>query len=669
MRYLVLAGMLLCAGISQAATAVDVADFAKRDQFDDIKLSPGGDYYAASVPAEEMSGLVIVRRADNKVTATFGRGQGTYIADFSWVSPRRVLVGTARKFGTLDTPALTGNLYGVDIDGSHNDILVGQDVKQADPGSMIQTRKVEAIAAFLLDPLDDDDRNVLISVRGFGPDAYSRVERMDVYTGRRTPVARSPVRNSDYVTDSKGVVRFAVGHDLDNNNRLFHRDANASDWTRTSDWTLVNDEHASHHVEIPLGFAADGRTAYLQVEQAAGPDAIVALDTASGARRTLVQDAVSDPISVIWSMGHPSVPVGVFLGGGTPRSVFFDPEGTEARLHRSLEAAFAGQEVHITSKTGDGTVALVQVSSDRDAGGFYLFDTVAKAAAGLVSRRPWSNPAQMGEMRPVQLSARDGLALHGFLTMPAGSGGKRLPMVVMPHGGPFFVADRWGFDPQVQLLAAAGYAVLQVNFRGSSGYGRSFEQAGARQWGGLMQDDVTDATRWGIEQGHADPARICIFGGSYGGYAALMGAAREPSLYRCAIGYAGVYDLPLMYEKGDVRESVSNVAYMRDWIGEPARIAAQSPVNLAAKIKVPVFLAAGGKDERAPIDHSERMERALRAAGIPVETLYYPTEGHGFFQDAHRQAFYTQLLAFLDRNIGNAGAAAGTPASASAAGH
>jgi dipeptidyl aminopeptidase/acylaminoacyl peptidase len=177
-----------------------------------------------------------------------------------------------------------------------------------------------------------------------------------------------------------------------------------------------------------------------------------------------------------------------------------------------------------------------------------------------------------------------------------------------------------------------------------------------------MQDDITDATHWAIQQGIADANRICIYGASYGGYAALMGAAKEPTLYKCAAGYVGVYDLPLMYEKGEMRESISNRAYMHDWIGEKAQLGAVSPVNLAAKIKVPVFLAAGGHDEVAPIEHSKRMEKALRAASVPVETLYFPTEGHGFYVDTHREAFYAQLLAFLARNIGttSGATAAGT---------
>jgi dipeptidyl aminopeptidase/acylaminoacyl peptidase len=185
-----------------------------------------------------------------------------------------------------------------------------------------------------------------------------------------------------------------------------------------------------------------------------------------------------------------------------------------------------------------------------------------------------------------------------------------------------------------------------------------------------MQDDISDGTRWAVAQGIADPARICIYGASYGGYAALMGAAKEPALYKCAVGYVGVYDLPLMFSKGDTRQLQSGRTYLRDWLGDPAGLGRASPVNLAAQIKVPVFLAAGGKDERAPIEHSERMEKALRAAGVPVETLYVRTEGHGFFSDEHRKAFYTRLLAFLDRNIGGSGGvAASMEAHGNAAAH
>jgi dienelactone hydrolase len=645
--------LLLCAGASEAATAVDVATFLRRDGFDDIKLSPTGEFFAASVPGEDNSILMIVRRSDNKPMAGFGIGKNTYIADFDWVNAERVVFGTARKFGALDQPQLTGNLYGMNADGTGKDILVGQDVEVMSTGTHIQTKKTEMVAAFLVDDLPGDDRNILVTVSPFSGDTFNRVEKMDVYSGRRSPVARSPVTNADYLSDGKGVIRFAYGRDTNNDNRLFYRAKDASDWTRTADWKLLNDELAKGHVEIPLGFSADDRYAYLQVEQSSGPDAIVAYDTTDGSRKTLLRDADGDPGRIIRALGRShGVPVGAFITGGKPHTVFFDAGSDEARLYRSLEAAFPGSAVVITSKTQDGALALVEVSSDRNPGDFYLFDTVNKKAQLLLSRRDWVDQANMAQMRPFQFAARDGQILHGFLTLPPGSDGKHLPLVVLPHGGPFGVADSWGFSQEPQLLAAAGYGVLQVNFRGSGHYGRAFTQAGAREWGGKMQDDVTDATHWAVDQGIADPVRICIYGASYGAYAALTGVAREPALYKCAAGYVGVYDLPLMFSKGDTRALESGLSYLHDWVGEPAQLGAISPVNQAGLIKVPVFLAAGGEDERAPIQHSERMEKALRAAGVPVETLYYRTEGHGFYVDAHRQAFYTQLLAFLDRNIG-----------------
>src|SRR5690606_15979758 len=196
-----------------------------------------------------------------------------------------------------------------------------------------------------------------------------------------------------------------------------------------------------------------------------------------------------------------------------------------------------------------------------------LFDTADMHASLIVARDEQVDSERMSPMRPFELKARDGLALHGFVTTPAGGSGKAMPMVVMPHGGPFGIFDAWGFDKDAQLLAASCYALLQVTFRGSGNYGRAFRLAGARQWGGTMQDDGTDATRWAISEGIADPERICIYGASYGAYSALMGVVREPDLYRCAIGYVGVYDLPLM-RREDASGGRRSATWNREWVGD-----------------------------------------------------------------------------------------------------
>lgn len=650
---------VLCAAMFAASAAhaeVNVGSYVRQQSFNDIQLSPNGDYYAASVPLEDRTMLAIVRRSDNQVAARFALERNSHVAGFTWVSPDRVVISVAEKFGLLDMPSLTGELFSLSTSGK-SDILVGYRVQSAGPGTKIQTKKVESVFARLVDDLPHDDKYVIISTSPFNAEPYTQAERLDVATGHRVRITSAPVRRARFITDAQGVVRFATGANTDNAQQLYYRNGDGDEWT------LINDENVSGSVQIPLGLSEDGKVAYLQVEQAGGPDKVVARDVATGAVTPLLADDDTDPQDVLYRNAS-NVPVGLSYMDGKPRTAFFDTASHEAKLYRSLEQAFGGDPVRITSSTSDGKIALVQTWSDRNPGDFFLFDTVAMKAEHLLSRSDWVDPERMGTTTPIRLPARDGLTLHGYLTRPAGATGA-LPMVVMPHGGPFGVRDDWEFDGDVQMLAEAGYAVLQLNFRGSEGYGRSFKHAGAKQWGGTMQDDLTDATRWAIAQGHAAADKICIYGASYGAYAALMGAAKEPGLYKCAAGYIGIYDLPMRHS-ALTRASDSGATFANEWMGDAASLAAVSPSRMADRIKVPVFLAAGGEDEIAPIAHSERMEAALRAAGVPVETLYVRTEGHGFYKPENRQKFYTQLLAFLSRSLGG-GVASTAPAGGNAA--
>ena len=625
--------------------SVDVDRFLKRDTYGEVKISPTGAYYAITVVLPDRTVLWIQRRSDGKVTAKATGGPHSEVADFWWVNNERLVIAWAKKDGSLEAPLATGELFGLNADASGARQLIGHfdSSVQGDFVTFFSSNGLQL--AKLIDPLPRDDEHILVAISTYEFDPVTRVVRMDVNSGATTQVASAPLHRAGFATDAGGMVRFAEGEDAANYSELLYR---ADD---KSPWRTINDEKTSHHVEWPKGFSADGKTAYLEVEQETGPDAIDAFDTATGNRREVLRDKVVDPESILYS-GIDRVPVGASFMAEQRHTAFFDEHSADAIAQRSLEAAFPGQSVTVTSRTADGQLELVQVGSDTNPGDFYLFNRQTKAAEGVFSRRAWLEPKQMAPTRSVEVSARDGLTLHGYLTLPKGAS-SGLPMVVLPHGGPFDISDHWDFDEEVQMLAEAGYAVLRINYRGSGNYGRAFRLSGAKEWGARMQDDVTDATRWAIAQKLADPKRICIYGGSYGGYAALMGLAREPDLYQCGVGYAGVYDLPMM-----VRDNSSKAAYLRtwssDWVGEPDTLAAVSPVNLAAKIGQPVFLAAGGKDYRAPIEHTHRMEKALVAAGAAPETLYFPTEGHGFYTDEHKHAFYVKLLDFLSRNIGGA---------------
>jgi dipeptidyl aminopeptidase/acylaminoacyl peptidase len=638
--------LLLCLCSTTGWAAVDLGQFVRKDEFNDIKLSPSGKYYAATVPLEDKTALVIFTREGNKQSGMFVPMRNAHVNSFDWVNDERVLIGIAEKFGLLDEPRPTGELYAINADGGQADLLVGYRVQGNGVGTRIQPKKVESVAAFLVDPLPAEDRNVVISTWPLGTqEPFTRAEILDVNTGRRTVSATVPVRRAAFATDNAGVVRLALGAGLDNLSKLYYRDAAGGEWR------LINDQKGSGRIEQPLGFSEDNRLAYLLVRgDGAGPDSVVAWNTISNERRTVLRDDTVDPWTIIYRRAT-NTPVGALLMDGRHRSVFFDDSVPEARLQRSLEAAFPGQSVRVTSSSKDGLLLMVRVWSGSNPGDFYLYDPAAKKLDFVVASGSWIDPDAAAVVEPFSFTARDGLKIYGYLTKPRGATGAR-PMVLMPHGGPYTIFDEWHYDRDAQMLAAAGYTVMQVNYRGSGNYGWAFSRAGAQQWGGAMQDDLTDGTRWAIREGQADAAKICIYGASYGAYAALMGAAKEPALYRCAAGYVGVYDLPMML-RADVRTARSLGNSSKDWVGEDqAALAAASPNRFADRIKVPVFLAAGGEDEIAPIEHTRMMEAALKKAGVPVESLYFNTEGHGFYTEPHQREYYGRLLGFLSQHLG-----------------
>jgi acetyl esterase/lipase len=630
---------LLGVAISQAqaqqpatVAAVDVDAFIKRDVYNDIKISPTGEFYAATVPLEDRTVLVVIRRSDKAIATKVEVGEDTIVHEFWWVNDRRVMASIAEKRGRNDTPTMTGELIAVDADGKRGKWL---------------TSRLEYTYALMHDDLPGDDRHVLVTAISAGDNPETALEKMDVYDGSRSPVASAPVRSAVFTSDAAGAARFAHGSGNDNVGKLYYREKAGADWR------LINDEAVSGIDEYAIGLSEDGTLAYLWSEHRSGTDAIQSWNPATGERRELLRDAVVDPTGVVRALDG-RTPIGARYMHERIRMRYFAPDSPSAKFYRQLEKAFPGDAVAITSATRDGKLLLVQVWSDRNPGDFYIFDTVAKKAEPVLSRRIWLHPDRMSSSRSVEIVARDGLKLHGYLTLPAGrEAGTPMPTILLPHGGPFGIYDSWSFDEEVQMLAQAGYAVLRVNYRGSGNYGRAFKTAGAKQWGLKMQDDLTDATRWAIAQKIADPARICIYGASYGGYAALMGAAKEPELYRCAAGYVGVYDLEKMHkdDSGSARWARN---WALDWLGEREAMAAASPTRLANRIKASVFLAAGGKDRRAPVEHTEKMEKALKAAGVPVETLYYPNEGHGFYAEEHRREYYGKLLDFFSRHLGGA---------------
>lgn len=630
-----------------AATPPPIQHFVERDAFFDIKISPDGAHLAANMPVERGTALFMLDTETLAKRGHFYVGRDLEVADFWWASSERLLISAAQRFLGDEAPALTGEIFAVNVDGNQPTALVGYRADDGRRHSRIKSRESERVWAQPIRLLPGAEREALLQIEPWSTrmSNFASIERLDTRDGRRSKVAMSPVTRARFVTDPEGNLRFAQGSNSDNDLELYHRAPEGGDWV------LLNHQGQTGQQVSALGFSSDGASAYLQVSRPEGPDAIERLDVASGERTEIYRHTRRDPAGVIRTLDGTAI-LGVYVPDPMLSAHFFEPEHPEARLHLSLANAFKGHNVVVTSATSDGRKAILFVYSDRNPGEYFLFNRETQHARHIGSRGRALVPEQMGSTRLVQIESRDGLQLDGLLTLPASGAEKNLPLVVHPHGGPFDVVDTWGFDPRVQLLATRGYAVLQVNFRGSGGYGSAFVRAGYKQWGRSMQDDLTDATRWAIEQGIAAPGRICLFGASYGGYASLMGVAKEPDLYACAVGDIGVYDLELMHRRGDVQQVRWGRNFLRETLGEEG-LREYSPVRLADRIKAPVFLAAGENDRRAPIQHTELMEAALQRAGVPVQSLYFRGEGHGYYSADNKQKFYEQLLAFLDRHIGS----------------
>lgn len=361
--------------------------------------------------------------------------------------------------------------------------------------------------------------------------------------------------------------------------------------------------------------------------------------------------------------GHPSVDIvdadgfsedafqRVWTSGMQPQQIWFDP--VWGALQNSVDKALPNR---INTMSGDPkNKVLVFSRGDVDPGTWYILDTAKMELRHLGKYHAFINPADMRPMKSVSYPARDGLAIPAFLTLPAGAS-RALPTVVMIHGGPT-MRDAWAFDSDVQVLASQGYAVLQPQFRGSSGFGRKFEQAGYGQWGLAMQDDVSAGVDFLVKQGIADPKRICIYGASYGGYAALWGLVKTPELYRCGISFAGVVDLDLMFsDSSDRTKDNAALELMRSRIGD-AKLNKQqfdlvSPLKHAARIQAPVLLMHGEEDQRVPLVHGKKMHRALVENNKAVEWISFEGEGHGLSGQKSQRDYFTALLAFLDRHIG-----------------
>ncbi|MES2126100.1 MAG: alpha/beta fold hydrolase [Pseudomonadota bacterium] len=632
------------------AAAPDAAVFFQRDAMSGAALSPNGRYAAIRVATRDTRAILAVLDLATMKPTTVASFKGDDVGRFEWVSDERLV------YSLFDGQAAQGDmvrgpgLFAVDRDGKNDRILVQRYVSRFNtpiaPGEPLWGN------AHLIGSGGVRDNDAVYLAR-YDADAgkegdYLQVLHLNTRSGRTTDVDTPPHARSVLI-DARGEVRVAITADQDHQ-AVMYNDPASHAWHSLKQFARFG---MGERIE-PLFAAEDGA---LYVRAANGDkQAIYRYDLkANGlpAKPLLASDAydidghfITDGRRALGYRYHIDAEV----------TAWFDPalQAIQGRIDALLPATTNRLSRGQRSET---PFVLVDSFSDAQPHVFLLFNNETGKLVKLGAANPDIDPKQMAMKDMVRYKARDGLEIPAYLTLP-NSAKRKLPMVVLVHGGPFVRGGYWAFSPEAQFLAARGYAVLEPEFRGSTGFGTRHFQAGWKQWGRAMQDDVADGARWAIAQGIADPKRICIAGASYGGYATLMGLVNDPDLFKCGFEWVGVTDLDFMYtvdwsDFPDAYKKFGMPLLVGDRVADAAQFKATSPLAQAARIKQPLLLAYGGADVRVPIIHGTRFYDAVKATNPNVEWIEYEKEGHGWYLPATNVDFWTRVEKFLDRQIGH----------------
>ena len=603
---------------------IPLKDFFKNPEKSSYNISPDGKYFSFKAPYESRMNIFIQEiGADSAIRITSETERD--IPGYFWANNERILFlkdsGGDENF----------SIYGVNIDGTNFKALT----------------EFEGVLTQIIDDLEDIPNEMIVGLNKRNPQIFDPY-RLDIVTGELTMLAENPGNIQGWITDHNGKLRVATTTDGVNTSILYRE-------TENDEFKVVLTSTFKELVN-PMYFTFDNKMVYASSNLNRDKSAIVIFDIANGVEKEIIYENADNDVNWLSYSKKRKVILAAHYESWKSQRHIFDEQMKQ--VFADLETKLPDLEISISSMTKDETKVMVRTYSDRTLGDYYVYDIPSKEITHIHEVSPWLKKENMAKMEPIKYQSRDGLAIHGYLTLPVGytmETAKNLPVVVNPHGGPW-ARDSWGFNPEIQFLANRGYAVLQMNFRGSTGYGRKFWEASFGQWGLKMQDDITDGVNWIVEQGIADPERIAIYGASYGGYATLAGLAFTPDLYACGVDYVGVSSLFTFFKSfPPYWEPFLEMVY--EMVGNPendsARLAATSPSLNEDKIVVPLFIEQGANDPRVTKSESDQMVEAMKARGVVVEYMVKDNEGHGFRNEENQFDFYGAMEKFLASHIGN----------------
>ena len=655
MKRLILGTLLVFTASLQAQT-IPLEDFIKHGDYLSMEMSPDGKHLLAIARTGERMALLFIDATNGELINGVQSGDDNTIESAAWVNNERAIWEFGEKQFVSDRATPKREVFARNIDGSGRFFLYGMRAGDFETGSRF-VRKEDTKATFeILSTVPDDNDEILIIEYPWRlaggimvDDRFKKptISRLDVYTGRKYKVEGLPEHRSFAVANKKGQVRLMGWRDDANKLHTAYRASDEAEWKILSSELGPNSDHA-----IPQAVNHDGTKGYLLgVSGEQQLYAMFELDLQTGEHKQIFAGDKSDIEHWIADIETEEPVVGISY---PEKHVYHysDQASQTAALHKKLAPAFGGQEVRITDSNDNGTRHLVHVSSDVNPGEYYVFNSETNDAQFIWANRSWIDPRLMRAKEPFEINSRDNVALSGYLTLPSENGNKP-PLVVMIHSGPQLRALPQ-FEPEVQLLAHQGFAVLQVNFRGSSGYGQTFREKGNGQWGESLINDIIDATQWAIDEGKVSPDKICAFGEDFGGYAAVMLASKAPEMISCTIGLSGVYDLESITSDRDTAKEWGGQAYLAQVLGgDPAQLKANSPLNQADKVNGAVMVIHSDGDRRSPISDAKKMENALERAGKEVTSLYFPMGWYGIEETSHRLEIYQGVVEFLNEHIGS----------------
>ncbi|MFZ6844370.1 alpha/beta hydrolase family protein [Undibacterium sp. RuTC16W] len=630
---------------SGAIELIPLDDFVKPDQFKQPRLSPDGKHIAIQINLPQGDRYVptmsVFELPGFQMKSAIRMPAFEVPLDYQWLSNTRLAITKATEYGSQEAPLPTGEVLATNLDGTKQEYLYGYKMfKTSSRGGRFDDDYGHGVIAGI--PAAHNGTFLLQEHKWDGK--HTTLYEINSLTVSRKTLADIAIPYLDFTVQHNGVPRFASGNDENNRGVLFRRDLVKDEWKQITDGNLGWGFH-------PIGFSPDDSELYATYTENGEPAVLVRQSMNNDKRITIADHKEGTADILQWDVKR-LTPFASGTSVGVPKLIYLDETMPEAKLHQSLSAQFPDAFINFIDFSEDGNKLLFSVASDRDPGSYYLFDRTTKKAQLLFSSMEQINPEQMAPRLAISFKTRDGLTLHGYLTMPLVKDKHKVPLVLMPHGGPHDAQDTWFYDNDAQFLASRGYAVLQINYRGSGGRGANFKRSGFRHWGDLIQNDLIDGVKWTIGQGKIDPQRVCAYGASFGAYSAMMVTIRAPGMFKCAIGYAGVYDLPMIYKHEGVMRNKGTHSAMLDYIGKDAtELQRNSPSHLAEKISAPVLIVHGEQDKIAPFFHAESLRTALIKAKKPYEWMQVANEGHGFYATKNIRAFYQNLEIFLAKHL------------------